>query len=578
MESIQSRTQQEPAPGPVTLVPPGDDAVMPSRSAEESSTALGTPTQNIAGAAQTVQYENLQFALLLGNDRNDDGPQLQGAAGESQVARSFLNLFEESFTAFKQSVDYQLLLGGQATPWRPVLRDANGKLIGGFPTVLLNPTPGNPGQQPVIQIVLPQHDWLSQVPAHHQASITAQKTNQPLTFLDRRPALGAQEALARQLGDDAGQAARISEALLTRTTTYDPLSPAAFTLTAAQFEPTLGGQPFGWLTELFPLYRVNVSPALTLVSAQRIDERAYERSLEQYPSPLSQPQQLALLRGDQLGDGQQTLTYNSLTGSLVKASLPLLIRGYSRDTEQLLTRMLTLEHTQLGGTPDTVPEEAFVAGYQACHHKTDQYDPTDPVAYYDRLKTVFQGGLGTQSDPQQTQQAIGRLMQASQQYSQLVRVQTVNTVKEALTVAVAKAPLPTETLRELLSTNLTPINERVLFDQHQGLRAYKGVSLQPDERKALLRGERLELSGLQDGRRGSLYRASITLDAVSGQPQERKAGQGEQLLTDKPVEAAAHSQLTGGQAGTTAEPTRSQTAALRTAPNPTEATRPRPRH
>lgn len=577
MESSPLSIEQEGVSSPLPLAQPGLDVVTTSRSAEESRVALGILAQNITGAASTVHYEGLQFALLLGNDRNDDEAQLLGAAGEGQTARSFLNLFQESYAAFKQTQDYQMLLGGQATPWRPVLRDSSGKLIGGFPTVLLNPTLVGPAQQPVVQIVLPQHDWLSQIPPRHQAEARAHTTRQPLRFLDRLHGRSEQAQLARRLDNDPERAAQLSQALLSRTETYAPLLPGDFTRKARQLEPALNGRPTGWLAELFPLYRVYVVPKLALLSSQRIDEAAFAQELDAYTPRLSPAQQLALLRGDQLGNGQQTLTYNPLANKLQETARPLLVRGYSPDTEQVLTGMLTLEQTKLGQSQTPGAKEAFVTEYKKLHRKGENYDPTDPVAYYGQLDVLFRQNLATSTDTPKTSQAVGRLLAASQQYSQLFQVQTTDTVKQ--TLASATAPLPSTALRELLSTNLMPINEQALFAQHQGLRTYKGVPLQPIERKALLRGEQIELSGLQDDRRGSLYRASITLDATKGQPQERRAGNEEQVRTNKPAEAAAHKHLTGGQGNDSSRPTPQEANALRTAPEPPTVTpAQRPRH
>lgn len=577
MESSPLSVEQEGASFPLPLAQPGLDAVNPSRSAEESRMAMGMLAQNITGAASTVQYEGLQFALLLGNDRNDDEAQLVGAAGEGQTARSFLNLFQESYAAFKQTQDYQLLLGGQATPWRPVLRDSSGKLIGGFPTVLLNPTLVGPAQQPVVQIVLPQHDWLSQIPPRHQAEAKAHSTRQPLRFLDRLHGRSEQAALTRQLDNDPERAAQLSQGLLGRTATYDPLLPGDFTQKARQLEPAVDGKPTGWLAELFPLRRVYVVPKLALLSSQRIDEAAFTQGIDPYTPRLSAGQQLALLRGDQVGDGQRLFTYNPLANRLQETSRPLLIRGYSPDTEQVITGMLALEKTKLGQSQPPGAKEAFVTDYKGLHRKGENYDPTDPVAYYGQLEVLFRHNLGPSPAAPQTNQAVGRLLEASQRYSQLFQVQTTDTVKQ--TLASAGAPLPSTALRDLLSTNLTPINEQVLFAQHQGLRTYKGVPLQPNERKALLRGEQVELSGLQDERRGSLYRASITLDATKGQPQEKRAGNGEQLRTNKPTEAAAHQSLTGGQGNDSSQPTPPEANALRTAPEPpTVIPAQRPRH
>ncbi|WP_375448458.1 hypothetical protein [uncultured Fibrella sp.] len=152
--------------------------------------AAGVMAQNGMGAAALEVDSLWEYALLRENDREDDTEEVVGAANDAANARHFLTLFRESFQEFRQSAEYGKLILGEQAKWRPTLLDANGKVVGQFNHVLLNPTLPQPGNKPVVQIILPNRDYRQEManrinPERQQAL----KHNRPIAFLERRTTL-----------------------------------------------------------------------------------------------------------------------------------------------------------------------------------------------------------------------------------------------------------------------------------------------------------------------------------------------------------------------------------------------------
>ena len=149
--------------------------------------AAAVMAQNSAGAEAVMMDSLWEYALLRENNRADDTPEVVGAVNDAANARYLINLFQESFQEFKQSAEYGRLQLGEQAKWRPTLRDANGQLIGTLNCVLLNPTLPQLGNMPVVQIILPNRDYLREVanrltPAQQQAI----EKGQPVSLIDRQ--------------------------------------------------------------------------------------------------------------------------------------------------------------------------------------------------------------------------------------------------------------------------------------------------------------------------------------------------------------------------------------------------------
>ncbi len=184
METTPRPSDKTVTPVQNTLV----DQVVPSninlpRNDEQAATVMA---QNSAGAEAVMMNSLWEYAVLRENNRADDTPELVGAANDAANARCFINLFQESFKEFKQSAEYNRLQLGEQAKWRPTLRDANGQIIGMLNCVLLNPTLPQLVNRPVVQIILPNRDYLQEVahrlsPAQQQAI----EKGQPVSLLDR---------------------------------------------------------------------------------------------------------------------------------------------------------------------------------------------------------------------------------------------------------------------------------------------------------------------------------------------------------------------------------------------------------
>lgn len=148
--------------------------------------AAAVMNQNAAEAGELAADSGWEYTLLRDNDREDDAGEVLGAVRDAADARHFLDLFRESFQAFRQSAEYGKLRLGEQAKWQPTLRDANGRLIGQLNPVLLNPTlPGLTGT-PVVQIILPNRDYRQAVASRLKPDRQqALEKGQPVAFLER---------------------------------------------------------------------------------------------------------------------------------------------------------------------------------------------------------------------------------------------------------------------------------------------------------------------------------------------------------------------------------------------------------
>lgn len=71
--------------------------------------------------------------------------------------------------------------------------------------------------------------------------------------------------------------------------------------------------------------------------------------------------------------------------------------------------------------------------------------------------------------------------------------------------------------------------------------AYKGVPLQPDQIRNLLLGNTIEVNGIRDPGRASLYRAGVSFNLLRGQTDE--VSRSEQIKTDNQQETKRHRQV-----------------------------------
>ncbi len=152
-------------------------------------------SQNALGTGVLIANSLWEYTLLRQNDRRaagraDEAVEVVSAANDAANARHFLDLFRESFQEFRQSAEYGKLLIGEQAKWRPTLHDSNGRVIGQLNHVLLNPTLPQVANKPVIQIILPNRDYIQEVasrlkPEQQQAL----EKGQPLAFLERRTTL-----------------------------------------------------------------------------------------------------------------------------------------------------------------------------------------------------------------------------------------------------------------------------------------------------------------------------------------------------------------------------------------------------
>lgn len=159
------------------------------RAESQANDQAGTVmNHNQAGAEAILESSLWEYALLQGNERDDDATEVTQSASDAAAALQFIYLFRESFAAFQRSAEYNRLQLGEQAKWRPTLRDANGRVVGELNHVLLNPILPNVGQRPVVQFILPNRDYLAQVASRLRPDQQqAVQSGQPISYLERRP-------------------------------------------------------------------------------------------------------------------------------------------------------------------------------------------------------------------------------------------------------------------------------------------------------------------------------------------------------------------------------------------------------
>lgn len=174
--------------------------------------------QNQGGAEMILADSRWEYELLQSNGRDDDANEVSMAANDAAAALQFINLFRESFAEFRQSAEYNRLQVGEQAKWRPSLRDANGRIIGELNYVLLNPIVPQLGHKPVVQIILPNRDYVAEVasrlkPDQHRAA----ESGHPVSYLERRTKLEddvtVQTVMTLMTPANADQRGRVGQAM-----------------------------------------------------------------------------------------------------------------------------------------------------------------------------------------------------------------------------------------------------------------------------------------------------------------------------------------------------------------------------
>jgi hypothetical protein len=184
---LEANTATPEPNAPVTAEPGSMDRTALRTANQTNGQAAAVMSRNAAGAGALVADSGWEYTLLRENDRADDTIEVTGAANDAANARHFLELFRESFQAFRQSAEYGNLLLGEQAKWRPALRDSTGRLVGQLNPVLLNPTLPQVAGKPVVEIILPNRDYRREVESRlRPEQQQALEKGQPVAFLERR--------------------------------------------------------------------------------------------------------------------------------------------------------------------------------------------------------------------------------------------------------------------------------------------------------------------------------------------------------------------------------------------------------